>query len=47
MFVILMLVCLRKDLAIFIKITSFGTISCITLTVTIFAFGVYAMVTDK
>ena len=47
MFVALMLVCLRKDLTVFIKIASFGTISCLTLTVMILAFGIYAMVINK
>lgn len=46
MFVILVIVCLQKDLSVFVKIASFGTICCIVLTVLILGFGIYAMATE-
>jgi len=40
MYILLVLVCFMRDLSVFIKIASYGVISCVALTVMILGFGI-------
>lgn len=47
LYFIMMMICLRRDLSIFIRITSYGAISIMIVSIFIFCVGVYSLVTTN